>query len=450
MYGMHISPSMLALAGPTQKPRLESTRIYNRVIRFLRSRSPPRMSSAAQPVSPAQPRTYGYVSTRHILSFVFFSFVIYLAIGLPLATLPAYVHFKMGFSAAMAGVVISIQAVATFLSRPWAGRISDRTGAKLSVLWGMGTCTASGGFLLAAPLLRHWPWISFAVIILSRLALGVGESLGSTGATLWGIASAGPAQTARVISYNGVSTFGALALGAPLGVVLEQHIGLASIGVLTILVSAASFLIALGKPNIEVVHGAEHLPFKDVLGRVVPHGMGLALGGLGYSVLATFVTLYFVSRHWNGAALCLTAFGFAFIIARLSFIHTIERYGGFPVAMVCLAVESLGTFLLWRAPAEWVAFCGATLAGFGYSLVFPALGVEAVRRVPLHNRGTALSVYTVFSDVSFFLVGPIAGAVIGVWGYSSAFLFALLSVLTSLGIVIVLRQFQPPQPHSVQ
>jgi hypothetical protein len=38
------------------------------------------------------------------------------------------------------------------------------------------------------------------------------------------------------------------------------------------------------------------------------------------------------------------------------------------------------------------------------------------------------------------LVGPIAGAVIAWFGYSSVFLFALLSVLTAMGIVLVLRQ----------
>jgi predicted MFS family arabinose efflux permease len=85
-----------------------------------------------------------------------------------------------------------------------------------------------------------------------------------------------------------------------------------------------------------------------------------------------------------------------------------------------------------------MAFFGASLAGVGYSLVFPALGVEAVERVTLENRGTALSVYTVFADVSFFLVGPIAGAVIGAFGYASVFLFALLCVIASLGIVLVL------------
>jgi hypothetical protein len=40
------------------------------------------------------------------------------------------------------------------------------------------------------------------------------------------------------------------------------------------------------------------------------------------------------------------------------------------------------------------------------------------------------------------LTGPLAGAVIGVWGYSSAFLFALISVLAGLGIAVVLRQME--------
>jgi predicted MFS family arabinose efflux permease len=86
-----------------------------------------------------------------------------------------------------------------------------------------------------------------------------------------------------------------------------------------------------------------------------------------------------------------------------------------------------------------MAFEAAALTGFGFSLVFPALGVEAVKRVTESNRGTALGVFTAFADVSFFLVGPLAGAVIGGFGYASVFLFALISVLIALGIVIVLQ-----------
>lgn len=377
-------------------------------------------------------------STWQIVGYVYFTFVVYLAIGLPLATLPPYVHFRMGFGAALAGLVISVQYIATFLSRPWAGRISDHQGAKVSVLWGMAACSTSGAFLLLAAFFHALPWVSFTLLIASRLALGVGESLGSTGATLWGISSAGQEHTAKVISYNGICTYGATALGAPLGVILEGRWGLAALGWLTLGVCAISLGMAISKHAVPVVPG-EHLSFRSVLGRVAPHGMALALGGVGYSVLATFITLFYVSRHWAGAALCLTAFGVAFIVARLLFIQAINRFGGFPVALVCLSVESLGAFVLWQSHSPWTALTAASITGFGFSLVFPAIGVEAVQRVPQQNRGTALGVYTGFSDVSFFLVGPAAGAVIGAFGYASAFLFALICVLISLGIVIALH-----------
>ena len=167
--------------------------------------------------------------------------------------------------------------------------------------------------------------------------------------------------------------------------------------------------------------------------------MGLALGGVSYSVLATFVTLFYVHRHWSGAALCLTAFGVGFIVVRVFCIKSINRYGGFPVAIASLLTEAVGMILLWQAVAPWMAMAGAAVGGLGLSLIFPAIGVEAVKRVPEFNRGTALGVYTAFADVSFFLVGPIAGAIIGFFGYASVFLFALISVLAALGIVVVLK-----------
>ncbi|HEX4285042.1 MAG TPA: MFS transporter [Terracidiphilus sp.] len=384
------------------------------------------------------PTNAGAADSGRIIGYVFFTFACYLAIGLPLAVLPAYVHLRLGYHASLAGLVISIQYIATFLSRPWAGRISDRAGAKISVMWGMAACTASGVLLLGAAALHRDPaWLSLTILFASRLVLGIGESLGSTGATLWGVTAVGHDHTAKVIAYNGVATYGALALGAPLGVVMEQQWGLTSIGILTIVACGASYVFAHCKAPVPVVHG-EHLPFRDVLGRVTPHGMALALGGVGYSVLATFVTLFYASRNWNGAALCLTGFGVAFITARILFIRAINHYGGFSVGITCLIVESLGVLLLWQASAPSMAVAGAALAGFGFSLVFPALGVEAVKHVPERSRGTALGVYTVFADVSFFLVGPVAGTVIGLFGYSSVFLFALVCVLTSLVMVVSL------------
>ncbi len=238
-------------------------------------------SSAPTASASAPPSDTSNGGTWHIIGFVYFTFAVYLSIGLPLAVLPPYVHLRMGFSAALAGLVISIQYIATLASRPWAGRISDRAGAKVSVLWGMGACAASGALVVGAAALHAIPWLSLATLLVSRLTLGVGESLGSTGSTLWGITSAGPEHTAKVISFNGISTYGAMALGAPLGVVLDQQWGLPSIGYLILSIGLISLLLASRKSPVTVAPG-EHLPFRQ---RARPrgaarHGPGVGRRGL--------------------------------------------------------------------------------------------------------------------------------------------------------------------------
>ena len=355
----------------------------------------------------APPSVSSNASAWQIISFTSLSFVVYLAIGLPLAILPEYVHMRMGYHASLAGLVISIQYIATFLSRPWAGRISDRKGAKISVLWGMGACTLSGFLMLGAAALHRNPaWLSLTSLIASRLVLGVGESLGSTGATLWGISSAGPEHTAKVISYNGVSTYGALALGAPLGVVMETHWGLSSVAILTIVVCALAY--ALGSTQ---AAGSRHSRRTSSVPKRSRSRYARTAWASRSAESAT--------AHSPPSSRCSTsaAIGTAQPSASPhSELHSSSRdFFSFAPSAPLVASRSprfasssnlSACCCCGDLPRPWMALCGAALTGFGYSLVFPALGVEAVERVPVENRGTALGVYTVFADVSFFMVGP--------------------------------------------
>jgi len=105
---------------------------------------------------------------------------------------------------------------------------------------------------------------------------------------------------------------------------------------------------------------------------------------------------------------------------------------------VSLAFECSGLILLWLASVPAAAQAGAALAGFGFSLVFPALGVEAVRNVPTHDRGTALGVYTAFVDLSLGISGPIAGVIVFALGYPPIFLFAAAMAGSSIALLITL------------
>jgi len=83
---------------------------------------------------------------------------------------------------------------------------------------------------------------------------------------------------------------------------------------------------------------------------------------------------------------------------------------------------------------------GAFLTGGGFSLVFPALGVEAVKRVQQQDQGSALGTYSAFLDLGLGLTGPVAGLLIGHWGMQSVYLAAALMVLGAFMITLRLHQ----------
>ncbi|WP_027799365.1 MFS transporter [Paraburkholderia dilworthii] len=374
-----------------------------------------------------------FSTTLQIIPVVFFTFLCYLTIGIPLAVLPGYVHDDLGYSAVLAGAAISVQYLATLASRPLAGRSADTLGPKRTVSIGLLGCGASGILLLLAVLCGRWPAPSLALLVCSRLVLGFGESLCGTGAILWGIGRVGTSNNARVISWNGIATYGALAVGAPLGVAIERTVGFAALGILVILLAALGFYLARPMAPVPIVHG-ERMSYRSVFTRVLPHGIGLALGSAGFGSIATFITLFYAAKQWPNAALSLTVFGTLFIGARLLFANTIKTYGGFRVAIASFSFECVGLLMLWLAPEPHIALAGAALTGFGFALVFPALGVEAVGLVPPASRGAALSAYSVFLDLSLGITGPLAGYIAGEFGYGSVFLFAAIAAAAAVGL----------------
>jgi hypothetical protein len=102
-------------------------------------------------------RTLQNSLTVRILSTSVLIFACYFTIGLQLAVVPGFVHLQLGYNAVLAGLAISVQYVATLLSRPIAGRMSDSVGAKRTTCSGLLVCAASGLFFLWSSSLTHDP-----------------------------------------------------------------------------------------------------------------------------------------------------------------------------------------------------------------------------------------------------------------------------------------------------
>ena len=362
----------------------------------------------------------------------------YLAVGLPLPVIPLFVHEKLGFSSLTVGFVIGIQFLATVLTRGYAGRVTDQQGGKRAALQGAGFCTVGGMFYVIAALSEFSPALSLGFVVAGRLAAGLGESQFVTGCISWSIASVGPQRAGMSMSWTGIAMFAALAIGAPVGMALYHQWGLQAAMIACVI--APILAIAIAARATSYVSPAGHrLPFHRVIGQIWREGLGLMLQGVGLSGLTAFASLYFAAQGWTHAGWVMTAFGSGFIFVRVVWGHLPDRIGGFRVAMWSLLIEAVGQAMVWRAPYEPVALSGALVTGLGCALVFPALGVEAFKRVLPANRGSAMGGFVAFLDIAYGLAGPGAGLVAGQFGYAAVYLLGGASALLGAALVIASR-----------
>jgi MFS family permease len=89
--------------------------------------------------------------------------------------------------------------------------------------------------------------------------------------------------------------------------------------------------------------------FTRVVSAVWMPGLGLAISGVGFGAITTFIVLLFAQHGWGQAWLALTLLSIAFIVGRLVFGHLPDRNGA-KVALVCVLIEAAGQALIWLAP----------------------------------------------------------------------------------------------------
>lgn len=381
------------------------------------------MSSAAmqEPVSAT-----GVTAT--LLPIMGVVFVAFLVIGVAMPVLPLHVHDGLGLGTFVVGLVAGSQFAASLISRPWAGHFSDARGAKRGVVVGLLAGAASGLLYLLSLGFSGSPLISVSILLSGRALLGGAESFIITAAVSWGLALAHSGSTGKVIAWVGSAMFAAFAIGAPAGSALYAAHGFTAISLATTLAPLAVLpLVAL----VPAVAPEKHAraSFVEVIGAVWVPGLGSALGSVGFGAVSTFVALLFAAKGWANGWSAYTAYAVAFILARVLFSHLADKIGGAKVALVCAAIEAVGQALIWLAVRPEMALAGAALTGFGFSLVYPGFGVEAVRRVPAQSRGLAMGAYTAFLDLGQGLASPALGLIAAGARLNALFLVSSATVL---------------------
>lgn len=378
-------------------------------------------------------------SVVKLLPIIAVVFIAYLVIGLAMPVLPLHVHHGLGLSTFVVGIVAGSQFAAALFSRVWAGYFSDTKGAKKALVTGLIIAVGSGLLYLLSLSFTAAPTTSVVILLSGRALLGVAESLIITGALSWGLMLMGPQNAGKVMALMGTALYAAFAVGAPIGTNLYTSHGFVALALAATLIPLCSLtLVAPLRPVAPSAHTSTG--FKTVASAVWMPGVGVALSGVGFGAITTFITLLFGERGWSPAWLPFTALSIAFIVGRLLFGHLPDRIGGAKVALVCVLIEVLGQALIWKTPSFSLAITGVVLTGFGYSLIYPGFGVEALRRAPIESRGLAMGAYTAFLDLSLGLASPGLGLIASRAGLDSVFLASTLIVMGSAFIAVKLMR----------
>ena len=363
-------------------------------------------------------------------------FAVYLTIGMTLGTLPGFVKTDMKFNSFIVGLVIGLQSLATLFTRAYSGKLTDTKGAKKSNHTGILLIVISGGIYIAASLFTNNALLALGLLLAARIVHGISESLAITGALSWGIGLVGGHKSGKVMTWNGIAMYAGIAVGAPVALWLKNTYGMTAVFTVIILLSVASWLFTVKLPSLPVDASHVRSPFYKVIGLIAGQGLALAFSSIGFACISSFIALLFSDRNWGNPSMAFMAFGFFYILTRVFFSSFPDRFGGYKVAIVSLVIEIAGQLLIGFSPSKTIVVIGCSFTGIGFSLIFPSLGVLAIKKVSPQMRGTALGAYAAFFDLSLALAGPLAGIIAGYYTYQSVYFFGAISCLLAIGILV--------------
>ena len=350
----------------------------------------------------------------------------------------AEIQTGMYASAAELGLALLGGDVGTFLSLPFAGRLVERFGTRLTLLVGIPIVALCGGLSALA-----WrPEVFFVVAILAgasfmltnvamnveadRVEAAVGRRLLNRCHGVWSLGFVSSSLVATAATALGISPAVHLLAVVPAIVVATGIVVL-------------PFVESPPRPQAGAPQRRFALPSRATLLLIafMLSSIWLEAGSRTWSVI--FTRDVFHPAEWIATLTLPVAIGGA-VVGRLFADRWIERFGPVPVAAVLSAVSFVGLVLLVLGLSIPLTYVGFALIGIGVSSSFPQ-AISAAARLGDRPASENVAALALAQAVVLVLTPPVMGFSASAWGIRAS--FALILPLPIVAVLLARNLGEP-------
>lgn len=352
--------------------------------------------------------------------------------GVLLPSVPLYVEGPLGGDDVAVGISVAAFSVTALVLRPWAGRLGDRRGRRLLMMFGGAAVAVSVAGYVAAT--------SVPLMILFRLVTGLGEAFFFTGAASAINDLAPEARRGEAVSFFSLALYIGIGVGPLIGEALIDAGGFTVTWLVAGACAGLAALLAWAVPETRPPEADEAPPGRLIHPAALRPGTALLTSVWGMSGFFAFVPLYALDIGLNGSRFVFLTYSAIVVAIRLFGARIPDLIGPVLSSRLALGAAStgLGVVAVWRSPVG--LFVGVSVFAVGTALAFPALMMLALRGTPPSQRGAIIGTFTAFVDLGFGIGPATLGVVSEAFGYLGLFLTA--SAVAAGGLALLLHRYR--------
>jgi MFS family permease len=338
----------------------------------------------------------------------------FMALGTVLPVVPQYVEHQLGGGDVSVGIAVGSLFVGAVLLRPYVGRLGDRVGRRVLMIF--------GAAVVAVSIALYGAVASLGFLVGARVLTGVGEAAFFVGAATMITDLAPPHRRGEAISYWSVAVYGGLAFGPVVGEAVRDQEGFGTAWVVAALFGALATALAVCTREVPRAETGDAGAHGGVINRAaIGPGSVLFSGLIALAAFTAFIPLYVDEIGLHNADVVFLEYGGIVLAVRIFGARLPDTLGGRTAGGAALAASAVGMTVMatWGTTAGLLV--GTACFAVGASLLYPALLLLALGGAPESERGSVVGTFSGFFDLSQGLGSVVVGVMAAATSYQGAF-----------------------------